>query len=186
MNQNQLAHSLWKEHILSNHKFNLCLVDATCGNGHDSLFLSSFEDIQLHCIDIQEQAIEQTKKRLKIKKKNIHFYLRSHEDLSFIDKPIDLITYNLGYLPGSNKKIITTPETTLKSLKSAISKLSPIGMISIMVYKGHTGAGAEQTAIKDFIQNLDSNFHVNLNINHLKPTSPDIFIITRLNMKISL
>ena len=42
------------------------VVDATMGNGHDTLFLAELvgEKGQVHAFDIQQQALEQTTKRL--------------------------------------------------------------------------------------------------------------------------
>ncbi|MCH9616866.1 MAG: hypothetical protein SP4CHLAM5_01400 [Chlamydiia bacterium] len=157
-------------------KESLCMVDATCGNGHDSLFLSSFKGT-LHCIDIQEKAIDQTKKRLS-KEKNVQFHHRSHQDLSFIKEEIDLIVYNLGYLPGTNKEIITKADTTVLSLQSALSKLSKGAMISIMIYTGHKGGTLEKESIIHFIKNLPSNYSINHITNPLKPTCPEIIMIT--------
>ncbi len=180
MNQNDLAHSIWKEHLLSKKGEKLNIIDATCGNGYDSLFLSEFEDCELHCIDIQEKALITTKKRLENKKNTIHYYLKSHEDLSFIQKPIDLIVYNLGYLPGSDKKIITNEKTTLASLSSAKNLLKPSGMISVMVYTGHIGGDIEKISIMNFISNLNKNFKISHFNNPLKVLCPELIIIKKL------
>jgi SAM-dependent methyltransferase len=180
MNQNQLAHSLWKKHLLSKIGENLCIVDATCGNGHDSLFLSGFENFELHCIDIQEEAIKQTKTRLSLKNNNIYYHLKSHENLDFIKKPIDLITYNLGYLPGSDKKIKTLSETTIKSLRSALNKLAPFGMISLMIYTGHQEGQTEKASIIEFISKLDKKFEISIFTNPSKIACPELLLINSL------
>jgi methylase of polypeptide subunit release factors len=176
MNPLKISHILWKEHLNSIGKEELCIVDATCGNGHDSLFLASFKGM-LHCIDIQEKAIEQTKTRL-VGQQNVKFHHRSHQDLSFIEGEIDLIVYNLGYLPGTNKKVITQADTTAESLKSALSKLSKGGMISIMMYTGHPGGLSEKNSIIDLIKTLPPKYSINHITNPLKPTCPEILIIT--------
>ena len=178
MNQIKLAHSIWQTYLIANKNSSLRVVDATCGNGHDSLFLSGFENVSLHCIDIQESAINSTKLRLsKQTNPNTEFHHRSHDDLSFIPGPIDLIVYNLGYLPGSNKKIITTKESTASSIKSAIKKLAPGGMISIMIYTGHSGGIDEKAAINDLLRDLKRNLTTSKYVNHLKPTCPELIIL---------
>lgn len=173
MNLLKEAHEIWAQHIESLKKEDICLVDATCGNGHDALFLSSLPHNHLHLIDIQQDAINSTRKKVS----KAHFHLRSHEDLSFILEPIHLITYNLGYLPGSDKSIITRPDTTLKSLQSALDQLAPNGMISLMVYKGHDGGMDEYNHIQHFFKGLPESYKCKHIINPLKPTAPELFII---------
>lgn len=173
MNLLKKAHEIWAQHIECLEKEDICLVDATCGNGHDALFLSSLPHNYLHLIDIQKDAIESTKRKVS----KAHFHLRSHEDLSFISEPIHLITYNLGYLPGSDKSIITRPDTTLKSLQSALDQLAPNGMISLVVYKGHDGGMDEYNCIQHFINNLPEPCICKHITNPLKPAAPELFII---------
>lgn len=50
-----------------------------------------------------------------------------------------LIAFNLGYLPGGDKTLITEPHTTLKALNVAKDILTPGGLISLVVYVGHPG-----------------------------------------------
>ncbi|PQQ18647.1 uncharacterized protein Pyn_28263 [Prunus yedoensis var. nudiflora] len=52
---------------------------------------------------------------------------------------IRLVAFNLGYLPGGDKPIITESETTLKALEVAKSIVVPGGLISLVVYVGHPG-----------------------------------------------
>ena len=175
MNIIKIAHTLWESHLKSLKKDLFCLVDATCGNGHDALFLSAFTG-RLYCIDIQEKAIENTKKILK--DKGVSYHQTSHEDLCFIKEPIDLIVYNLGYLPGSDKKIITTEESTILSLQSAIKKLSPKGMISIMIYTGHEGGKKEKDCIIKFLKTLPPSYSVQHITSPLKKNCPEILLIS--------
>ena len=48
-----------------------------------------------------------------------------------------MVTFNLGYLPGGNKELITKPETTLSALIQAYDYLTKDGIISLIVYRGH-------------------------------------------------
>ncbi|MCH9811273.1 class I SAM-dependent methyltransferase [bacterium] len=176
----EIAHALWKKHLLNLQKSELTLVDATCGNGHDSLFLASFGG-SLHCIDIQEQAIVRTKEQLAAFE-HASYHLTSHEDLSFLPGDIDLIVYNLGYLPGSDKKVITTQESTLKSLTHAVEKLAPNGMISIMIYTGHEGGEEEKKCIINFLNSAKylSYFHITA---PKRQNCPETLLITRQKAK---
>lgn len=49
------------------------------------------------------------------------------------------MVFNLGYLPGGDKAILTTPGTTLAALQAAGRVLGSGGLISVMVYVGHPG-----------------------------------------------
>lgn len=50
-----------------------------------------------------------------------------------------LVAFNLGYLPGGDKGIITQSATTLLALEAAKELLLPGGVISIVAYVGHPG-----------------------------------------------
>lgn len=163
MNHIKIANLMWRDHIETLRKKYpkrpLCLVDATCGNGHDSIFLSKFHNRVLHCIDIQEISIENTKIALK-NEENTYFHHTSHSTLDYIEEPIDLIVYNLGYLPGSDKSIITNSITTTSSLEKALERLSNQGMISITIYTGHDGGQDEEKAILTLIKTIPTNFKI--------------------------
>ncbi|MBA0816393.1 hypothetical protein Gohar_001059, partial [Gossypium harknessii] len=50
-----------------------------------------------------------------------------------------LVAFNLGYLPGGDKGIITTSKTTLLALEVSKKMLILGGLISLVVYVGHPG-----------------------------------------------
>ena len=105
------------ELILQIKNKNLAL-DATLGNGHDSLFLASIFN-KVIGIDIQPLAIKRSKERLK-NESNVEILLLNHKDIDTLNySNFDLILYNLGFLPGSDKKVITNYESTLESLEKA-------------------------------------------------------------------
>ncbi len=170
----KIAHHLWQKHLECKES---CVIDATCGNGHDSLFLASLKGVTLHCVDIQELAIENTKKRLFLHPKTL-FHHRSHNDLSFIKEPIDLIVYNLGYLPGSDKTVITTPDESLSSLKSALSIIKPQGMISLMIYTGHNGGEEEKVKIFSFLEQIAAKWSISHITHPFKLSCPEILVIS--------
>lgn len=63
---------------------------------------------------------------------------------------IALILFNLGYLPGGDKTIITKTESTLAALNQSLTLLKPSAFLSIVVYSGHTGGDLEAQAINDW------------------------------------
>jgi SAM-dependent methyltransferase len=162
------------------------VIDATCGNGKDSLFLKKLIcKGKLFCLDIQKKAIENTHILLKkenVDFKNIFLIKKSHEDFSYIPKiPIKLIVYNLGYLPKSDKTITTKTKTTLKSIKNALNLIEKDGGISITCYPGHLEGQKEENALIYFLSTLNSK---NLNICYHKwinkKNSPTLIWIKKL------
>lgn len=183
-----LAHSYWK-HLLSP---NALVIDATCGNGHDSLVLANLvldESIQgsIILMDIQEQAIEKTRHRLTahfspFQMKNIQLICQCHSYFPAHLQPesVNLIVYNLGYLPGGAKTLTTQRNTTLQSLQKGLSLIHPGGALSITCYPGHEEGKYEEEAIKEFASTLEPAKwsccrHIWLNRNY----APSLLIIQK-------
>ncbi|KPK32710.1 MAG: hypothetical protein AMS24_03400 [Chlamydiae bacterium SM23_39] len=173
-----ISHKYWKDLLKPNDN----VIDATCGNGYDSLFLSSIiKKGFLFCIDIQKKAIENTYSLLKEKKcflKNIFLLNCSHTFFSPLIKnhPIKLITYNLGYLPGFNKKVTTKANTTLLSLKNALPLITPNGAISIMCYTGHAEGKIEKKQIFSFLSTLSPISYTTLSHDYINKKNSPCFI----------
>ena len=62
--------------------------------------------------------------------------------------------FNLGYLPGGDKRITTMRETTMPAIVSAIDLLAPDGILNIAVYPGHAEGEAEGKMICDYLTSL--------------------------------
>lgn len=157
-----LAHKYWKELI----KKGDAVIDATCGNGHDTLVLSQLALTpscgSLTAFDIQKTAIESSQEFLchhlsKAIFEKIRFIHGCHSEFP-LDIPLNsikLIVYNLGYLPGGNKLKTTITETTLKSLNSALSLIKEGGAISITCYPGHLEGAVEEKHVIEFSSHLE-------------------------------
>ena len=63
-----------------------------------------------------------------------------------------MVTFNLGYLPGGNKELITKPETTLSALIQAYDYLTEDGIISLIVYRGHPGGQDEYDQLEKLMK----------------------------------
>ena len=93
-------------------------VDATLGNGYDSLFLSPLFK-KIYSFDIQDLAIKRSKERLK-DCNNVEIIQANHMYIdNYVKENIDLVTFNLGFLPGSDKKICTNSYTTINAIKKS-------------------------------------------------------------------
>ena len=130
------------------------VVDATMGNGHDTLFLAKLAK-QVYAFDIQEQALEKTSQRLQeAGLSNAELILQGHETVEQFVTEVKAAIFNLGYLPSADKSIITQPQTTLEALEKLCQMLVKGGRIAIMIYYGHEGGDIERDAVLDFVSQL--------------------------------
>ena len=70
---------------------------------------------------------------------HVNIYIFLHCDRINSLSTFRLVAFNLGYLPGGDKGIITISKTTLLALEAAKKMLIPGGLISLVVYVGHPG-----------------------------------------------
>lgn len=168
-----------------------CIIDATCGNGHDSLWLAKrlprCKQSKLFCIDKQKIAIDSTRARLQGNLteecfNQIVFVNDSHETFPQIcsELPIRLIVYNLGYLPGEQKSVTTTTNTSLISLQNALNLLRPGGIISVTCYIRHNEGKQETLAIETFAKNLPKKHFTCLQTTWInRQAAPSIILIQK-------
>lgn len=127
-------------------------IDATLGNGHDSLFLSSLFK-KIYSFDIQELAIKRSKLRLK-DSVNVNIIHDSHANIDkYVDQKINLALFNLGFLPGSDKKIATNSYTSITAIDKAFNLLKEKGIIIIIGYSRHNGGQKEIEEIEKHLLN---------------------------------
>lgn len=146
-NITDLSHHIVKEFGRS---YNIA-IDATLGNGGDCDFLSeSFEKV--YAFDIQEAAVEQYKLK---NKSNVEVIKDSHSNMKeYIKDAVDVIMFNLGFLPGGDKTITTKTETTLIAIKDSLELLKSGGLLLIAVYVGHEEGEKEGKELMDFLSKL--------------------------------
>lgn len=127
-------------------------IDATIGNGNDTLFLAQQvgPQGQVFGFDIQKNAIEKTKERLEQANvlERAQLFLCSHHQIEehlplALKGQIHAVMFNLGYLPHGDPEIITQPETTISALKTVIDWLSSGGIITVTLYTGHPSGQEE-------------------------------------------
>jgi SAM-dependent methyltransferase len=156
----KLAHSYW-EKLLQKGDW---AIDATCGNGNDTLKLAQIlreKQGRVIGIDLQLEAIKKTNELLQSHlspedRTHVHLYCQSHVNFPVLAEknPIRLIVYNLGYLPKGNKQITTTVSSTLESVKKALDLIVPGGTICITCYPGHEEGLKEEQALLKELTNL--------------------------------
>ncbi len=159
-------------------------VDATCGNGHDTVALAKLGTKTIYGFDIQPQALDATKEALcreGLYSHHIHLILDGHENMrQYVKEPVQVVVFNLGYLPSSSKEIVTKTETTLKAISEALMLLKEGGLLCITMYSGHPGGQEEKDAVLSFAAALDkTRYHaVYLNMLNQRNHPPEILLIT--------
>jgi predicted methyltransferase len=163
------------------------VVDATVGNGHDTMMLADAVGSagRVFGFDVQAAALETAAARLP-----------GLPQLSLIHSGHELLTarlpagskgrlaavmFNLGYLPGGPKYVVTHSATTLPALEQAMALLRRGGRITVVVYPGHCGGAGEAGDVRTFVAALPGAFmsSVFTRINALQ-AAPELFVIERL------
>ena len=162
------------------------VVDFTMGNGNDTLFLSKAvgESGKVYAFDIQEDALTSTRAHLVENgaPENYTLICASHHRVKeFVSEPIHAGMFNLGYLPRSGRKTLTTMrETTMPAVEAAIELLAPDGVLIVAIYPGHEEGALEGEMLREYFKTLSkyricpSEFKI-LN----SPTSPYFFIVEK-------
>lgn len=168
------------------------VIDATLGNGHDALFLAKLigDSGHLFGFDIQTTAIDNTNRLLMDHGVEAQTTLmqESHAQMAeLIPEPfhgqIRCIMFNLGYLPGTDKSVTTTIDSTIAALERGCSLLANHGLISLLAYTGHAGGMEEYTAVKAWAKSLNTEEY-KVSVRNLLPdhnNPPHWILIERLS-----
>jgi predicted methyltransferase len=138
------------------------VVDATAGNGYDTVFLAEAVGAsgKVVAMDLQSEAIQATRDRLLDKgmEERVELHQVSHVELGKLISPekASAIVFNLGYLPGSDHSVITERDSTLVALGESVLALKPGGVLAVVCYPGHEGGHTEAEAVENFLRDLGS------------------------------
>ena len=139
-------------------------VDATVGNGHDTLFLARRvgDTGRVYGFDVQATALDAARTRLASAglAGRVCLLQAGHEALAQrLPMPlrgrVGAVMFNLGYLPGSDKHCITQARTTLPALQLAADWLAPGGLLTVLAYRGHAGGEREADAVAEWCRGVD-------------------------------
>ncbi|KMY51572.1 class I SAM-dependent methyltransferase [Peribacillus loiseleuriae] len=138
-------------------------IDGTCGNGHDTAYLANLvgETGHVYGFDIQQEAIENTKDKLRTENllQQCTLIQTGHEHVkTYVSEQqygqIKAAIFNLGYLPGGDKSIVTAAESTIAAIEQLLEIMAPKGVIVLVIYHGHEGGAIERDAIMDYVTSL--------------------------------
>lgn len=139
------------------------VLDATVGNGHDTLFLASLvgPSGRVYGFDIQSEALDNARARIAETEyaDRITLYHAGHEQAAQllpqeVQGSIQAAMFNLGYLPGGDRLVVTTAAATITALTAICGMLQPHGVITVHVYTGHEGGQHEGSAVSEWVATL--------------------------------
>ena len=182
MRATELAHVLIRRTVKPGDR----VVDATVGNGHDTLMLADLVGPSgyVHGFDVQKAALDATAQRID-GRPQVTLVHAGHETLAEHIPAGDAgclaaVMFNLGYLPGAPRDIVTQAETTCAALEHSLDRLAPGGLVTLVLYPGHPGGAEEAAAVRSFAERLPEEFAVShyARINTRQP-APELLAIQR-------
>lgn len=166
------------------------VIDATCGNGNDTVLLSNAVGPEgaVIAFDIQEKAVDATRKLLKEERientvvvndsfTNMEEYVETDDE----DECPQAVIFNLGYLSGGDKDITTKTEDTLDGISVALELIRTGGVVTCTLYSGHEEGAKEKEAVLAMAKALPQDkYHVvYMNMYNQPNDPPEILMITK-------
>ena len=186
-----------------------CCVDATAGKGNDTLFLcrNMKPGGKVFAFDIQKTALDAAGELLcrngfvpddcavnafarnacPIKDflsdyGKVRLIMDGHEhmDRYLMPESVDVMMFNLGYLPGGDHKLSTRAETTIIAIQKGLTLLKAGGVMSVCIYSGGDSGFAERDAVLPYLEGLDAKkYTVIVSRFSNKPNHPPIPVLIR-------
>ncbi|WP_312095682.1 class I SAM-dependent methyltransferase [Niallia sp.] len=139
-------------------------IDATMGNGHDTVFLANLvgEHGKVYSFDIQQDALHATREKLSNQEwqEAVSLHLCGHEHVKEIvpttyHGKVSGAIFNLGYLPGGDKSIVTKAETTISAIEQLLQIMSKEGILVLVIYHGHPEGAIERDKLMAYVENIN-------------------------------
>ena len=152
----QLCHEFLAMHLAPGGLY----VDATCGNGHDTLFLCRLAGAEGRVLglDIQQQAVDNTNARLTAAGYGAvgRAVLHDHARLAELVQPgtADCVLFNFGWLPGAEHAVHSTADGSVPALRAALEALRSGGVLAAVLYSGQVIGDSEKQAALAFFRAL--------------------------------
>ncbi len=163
----KIGNSLSQSHKYIEHfvKEGDIVIDATAGNGNDTLFLAQLvgESGHVYSFDIQQIALDRTAEKLNSKglKDRVELIKDGHENLDkYVNSNVKAVMFNLGYLPRGDHNFGTRADTTINALEKALELIALGGIISIVVYHGGDSGFDEKVQVMEYLEKLDPKKYI--------------------------
>jgi Predicted S-adenosylmethionine-dependent methyltransferase involved in cell envelope biogenesis len=173
-----LSHRFLRQHV----KAGDFAVDATAGNGGDTLFLSRLvgENGRVLAMDIQPRAIENTTALLRQNgAENVRLVLDGHQNMAAYaaEESADTVVFNFGWLPAGDHSIFTRKETSIPAVEAGLRLLRPGGAMSLCIYYGRDNGYDERDALLQYVRSLDDRAYSVMVIDFAnRKNDPPIFV----------
>ena len=160
-------------------------IDATLGNGHDTLWLCGLvgREGRVYGFDVQPEAVARTRARLEEAgvAERAELVCDGHQNMEkYVTEPVDAVMFNLGWLPGAAHGVTTLAETTIPAAEAALRLLKPDGLLTICVYPGHEEGDREKAALLKWAAALDAVRYDAMLRQYLnQPNCPPLLIAVR-------
>ncbi len=162
------------------------VIDATMGNGHDTLTLCEAvgPEGRVYAFDIQAEAAAETEKLLRSRGVSARARLINdgHERMKeYVKEPVSAAVFNLGWLPGGDHSITTRWETTSQAVAAALDLLKPGGVLVICAYPGHAEGDRERQELAGFLGGLNNREYNVLRQQFLNANAgaPECFVVQK-------
>ena len=185
MRLTELVHHVLNDHLREGD----LAIDATSGNGHDTGYLATHvgESGKVIAIDIQRSAIESTRSLLSEKDLLDRVTLLAGDHSVILEQllgeykeSVATVLFNLGYLPGSDKSVMTEAQSTIQALDAATNLLRSSGLLCVIAYRAHEGGEEETKSVEEWMASKESSgWHIKRHV----PTSSNLPPILWLAVK---
>lgn len=164
------------------------VVDATLGLGRDSVKLAKLVGPKgkLIAFDIQEDAIKKSKDLFflqRVPMDNVNLHLACHSQIDkYVKDQVDFAIMNLGYLPGSDKKVMTQAKTTIGFIEKTLGLLRPYGAMLISFYPGTDQGLEEMEEVMVYLKTIrQEDFNIiHLNFINQRGRPPELVVLEKI------
>lgn len=152
----ELCHEFLELHVTPGGLY----LDATCGNGNDTLFLCRLagQNGRVLAMDIQQKAVDRTNRCLTDAgyEKVGRAVLYDHAKLGELVQPgkVDCVLFNFGWLPGADHAVFSTADSSIPALQAALQAVRPGGVVSAILYSGAVIGTDEKQAVLAWLRAL--------------------------------
>ena len=175
----------WYRHFIKEHvQIGDVCIDATAGNGNDTLLLCELvgKEGKVVAFDIQQVAVENTKQRLSEAGflERAQVLLESHTNMAHYaeEGTVSCIVFNFGYLPGGDHNLSTQKETSIHAIYEGLKLLKKGGMMNLCIYSGGDSGFEERDAILEALRELDGKQYLVIVSNYFnRPNNPPIPVL---------
>lgn len=135
------------------------VLDATAGNGKDTLYFAQKVGAggRVYAFDIQTQALANCQALLQRHQlaDRVKLIAACHANIDqHLATPIDGAIFNFGYLPGGDKQITTLANSSLLAIEQTLNLLKADAIAALVIYSKHAAGKIEQRAIEAYLAGL--------------------------------